>query len=1285
MITLAEIRKKYPEYGDLNDDQLVTGLHKKYYPDMELGDFQRRIGYAPKPKPTRDDLLSQVQSGPLDALRPARAMKITAEALASVISGVGSWAVGLVGKQVGTGVAATKGETVPSEFGKHYQEQIQTNLTYQPTDPVAVDIVQKLGYAMWPFQKAGEAAKKAQKALGATPEVQELTGDIVEVGTMGLAGGIGSRIRSITKSRAEAFDLAKTMEKSMQDIVDPAQRKAFVDSVIKKAKETGRDPWELVEETQQSMLPVPAKGRAMVKVERPWTVDAEGNITTDAGVPQVRGMTARDIGVSKRRVNEALQPQEGGESYVKGVDAELAEPTPPRTLTDIVSDINTALGERGSVGEGKMTKAQKEAVARLTADMDVIRSKAREAGLSIKQYLVNEGHPAEIAEVVARHSNVASITTPQTWQSVDAYIKESQEKQKEMEAVTPAKFRDNLVRLFVDRQGNMKRELVKSDKQLGRDTVQAYELINGAGGKADNFFHEAYTEVIHGMTRSQKTMMDAYLLARRQLEISRYKPEHTLNGLSGEAWADYMGKLREQVGEKGFAKMEKAADRYFDRMREGTLDRLLDEGLITDLEYNDLNQYVYEPIKFIEAIDPTLDVMTGGKKGSVMSSGLQELGKGEKALIETRSDVLMQEAFKRTEARIANNAAAKAAYEMARDNPDNGLLSIEKAKLDDPVLLGTMINGERYTFFMDRSIAKEWFNNDPIINRHVVEWAQILSGAWMVRAMATGYNPFFFIRNIPRDVGLIWTSAEGTRAGYSSFLPTYLAQTGINMSGIFMDVIRNRGKAKEFVDNGGTFEFLSTGQGRGLAETAGGRMITQVRTVADAMGWLGQKSEMMTRTALYKQGIDNGLTPKQAAAGARSYLDFSQGGSLVKAVDQLGAPYLNAAVQGTRSIFRGARENPKLFTWKASQLMALASILYLYNHYSNKDAYSKVSDREKVNNFIITTPYQFTDDQGQTRDVYFKIAKDQGQQIFTSMADALMDKYYTGKFPSEQVMESWGQLLAVSPAKVVPPTIQATLGYMTNTDFWRGEPIYRGHQKVHPKAEIDNRVNPVFKWVGAVGLSPKRTEYAVGKVIPNNNPLYPFFTGTVNLLSGDLSKEVRQKSWEQLLLEHPSVRYVAGATDPYNAEKKAVDEIRIDSNTRQALMNYEFDELTDSFIREPTDDNKAKLMQYLVKQDENDQKRLQERFIKTKELFSIPDRRWWINTLSLNPEARAAAFYGKYMATAQKDREALVRQAAEVKGYVTDRFADKMADLMMEKEQRGREQEEARETSKEEK
>lgn len=48
---IATVRKQYPQYGDLSDEQLATALHEKYYADIPYNDFAGKIGLAaPKPE-----------------------------------------------------------------------------------------------------------------------------------------------------------------------------------------------------------------------------------------------------------------------------------------------------------------------------------------------------------------------------------------------------------------------------------------------------------------------------------------------------------------------------------------------------------------------------------------------------------------------------------------------------------------------------------------------------------------------------------------------------------------------------------------------------------------------------------------------------------------------------------------------------------------------------------------------------------------------------------------------------------------------------------------------------------------------------------------------------------------------------------------------------------------------------------------------------------------------------------------------------------------------------------
>lgn len=76
-IKLSEIRAKFPMYSDLNDDQLISGIRQKYYSDIPIGQFTKRIDYdtqraeldPTKDMDTTDRLRAGIGSGMTSVLR----------------------------------------------------------------------------------------------------------------------------------------------------------------------------------------------------------------------------------------------------------------------------------------------------------------------------------------------------------------------------------------------------------------------------------------------------------------------------------------------------------------------------------------------------------------------------------------------------------------------------------------------------------------------------------------------------------------------------------------------------------------------------------------------------------------------------------------------------------------------------------------------------------------------------------------------------------------------------------------------------------------------------------------------------------------------------------------------------------------------------------------------------------------------------------------------------------------------------------------------------------------
>lgn len=86
-MNLSEIRAQYPQYGDLSDDQLLIGLHKKYYADIPMGKFAQMVNYdTAKADPTQG-------MGEFDKFRAG-----AGKALTDITRGVGQF-VGAVDRQ----------------------------------------------------------------------------------------------------------------------------------------------------------------------------------------------------------------------------------------------------------------------------------------------------------------------------------------------------------------------------------------------------------------------------------------------------------------------------------------------------------------------------------------------------------------------------------------------------------------------------------------------------------------------------------------------------------------------------------------------------------------------------------------------------------------------------------------------------------------------------------------------------------------------------------------------------------------------------------------------------------------------------------------------------------------------------------------------------------------------------------------------------------------------------------------------------------------------------------
>jgi len=826
----------------------------------------------------------------------------------------------------------------------------------------------------------------------------------------------------------------------------------------------------------------------------------------------------------------------------------------------------------------------------------------------------------------------------------------------ELQRMNIGKIRKNyqkVARAIWDTSSNVKRDLLKKGGALGREAMIRHDLIKGANAKATRIINDACDKIYSGLTKAEEITLNRIIQSRRTITIDKYKPEMKHPG--GLGLKEHQAYL-DSITENTFMKLNARADIYFQTMND-QVNQLLKAGIISrESAAGLLSKGDYSPRKFIQHIDPERTYTFGGKKITVWDSGIKALEEGSYKNMENNSRLLLSEVVSRTQARIFRNQANQALYNLAKDMPENGVVRLSEivkvTKKGKPVFqktpagferLGVMVDGQMRVLLMPSDMAREWVSADPAVS---LQWANAVgwvSGAKLLRPMATGLNPEFALTNLPRDIAHAWLVTYE----YSPHLPKAVGQLVRDYTAVAKDTFTRQGRWLDYLNEGGGMEFL-THQGRITGKTSG-----LWSGLQKYLGWAGETSEIWTRLALRERAIRNGKPNHEATWIARNYLDFSQGGSLIKGADSA-VPYFNAAVQGTRGIFRAAKEHPATFTYKAAEIGVLSTGIYLANKYGNPECWESVSDYDKANYFIVTTPLSYIDEEGNKRYLYFRVAKDQGQKIICTMFENLMAKSLGEDIDVEQVSQAAKEFIPLSPTERIPPMMDAMIGYLSNKDFWRNEDIWKGPQ-VEPKEEYRPTTHPAYVKVGEMtGWSPERMRYALEQFFTSGN-IYTSATGFgLRQIMDKLPEDVKDTTTQDMLRQAPFLRRVLKATDPYTQYAKGVKEAKIEEATRQYKQTRTFDALSEQFYAGEIDD--TAIREFISTQPWHDRERLMARFRRYERIRELPDKRWWLNLMDADPEVRAHIYWTRWSQADRAERRRLEKYLRQVPEIATERF-----------------------------
>lgn len=236
-ITIADVRKKYPQYGDMTDQQLGDALHKKFYSDMPKDAFAAKIGLGDKSIPDAAIATEKPKDERSLAKRLDDALPGYGEAALSLLTGATTGLVGRLGGTIG-GLAAN---VTSGKYG--------TQEGAQMAGEVASEQQQRFTY-----EPKSEEGKEALAAIGRFMGDTKLEG----MGPIALPAGTAA---SSVRPRVATGYAAKVVKQGTRDVVQGARDLDLIGTPEAQMSGMGAANTEqaAARRTRAESLPVPIK------------------------------------------------------------------------------------------------------------------------------------------------------------------------------------------------------------------------------------------------------------------------------------------------------------------------------------------------------------------------------------------------------------------------------------------------------------------------------------------------------------------------------------------------------------------------------------------------------------------------------------------------------------------------------------------------------------------------------------------------------------------------------------------------------------------------------------------------------------------------------------------------------------------------------------------------------------------------------------------------------------------------------------------------------------------
>jgi len=227
-------------------------------------------------------------------------------------------------------------------------------------------------------------------------------------------------------------------------------------------------------------------------------------------------------------------------------------------------------------------------------------------------------------------------------------------------------------------------------------------------------------------------------------------------------------------------------------------------------------------------------------------------------------------------------------------------------------------------------------------------WFQVLTTPQrLLKKGATQYNLSFTLPNKFRDKQTAALTARG-------FIESIAKKTGVSPQAV--NLTDKEIKSLYKVSGGYGASIFKEGESKVLAELerAGMSKTLSSGNPVKIVDEINNRVETSTRLGVFKQALQRGLSPKDAAFVSReATIDFAKMGNWMRPLNQA-IPFLNARVQGFINLPRAMVSNPEVFA-RMQMYTAVYPTLALHEYNRRFESYANISPYMKNKYWIIMT------------------------------------------------------------------------------------------------------------------------------------------------------------------------------------------------------------------------------------------------------------------------------------------------------------------------------------------